>query len=119
MKKTTIKLMPDYRCYPLWGMDDDNIGDIDPTTLPLSPEMIARLKVYADEFDAGLNWDDPGNTPPATEAETEALEQFGLSLWEQLRQELSANYHVFYFSQKLRRVIHSPHELIPKELVSV
>ena len=26
-----IKLMPDYECYPLWGLNIDNIGNIEPS----------------------------------------------------------------------------------------
>lgn len=36
-----IKLMADYDCYPVWDMDE--IGEIDPSELPLSKETIKRL----------------------------------------------------------------------------
>ena len=42
-----IKLMPDYCCHPLWGIDADNIGNINPATLPLSQETIKRLEKWA------------------------------------------------------------------------
>ena len=41
MKK--IKLMPDYGCFPIWGMDDDNFGNIDPYSLPISKSLAEEL----------------------------------------------------------------------------
>jgi len=39
-------------------------------------------------------------------------EQQGISLWLQLQKELSPDYEVLYFSQKLRKVISHPSELM-------
>jgi hypothetical protein len=39
-------------------------------------------------------------------------EQQGISLWLQLHKELSPDYEVLYFSQKLRKVISHPSELM-------
>ncbi|WP_449417925.1 hypothetical protein [Phormidium nigroviride] len=107
-----IKLMPDYYCYPLWGLDPDNIGDIDPEKLPLLPETINRLKAYSEAYQAGLNWDYPPDSPEPTKEEIESYEQEGISIWHQLRQELAPDYEVHYFSQKLRKVIGHPSELM-------
>ena len=45
MKK--IKLMPDYGCFPIWGMDDDNFGNIDPYSLPISKSLAEELLVWS------------------------------------------------------------------------
>ena len=42
--KEKIKLMADYGCYPLWWVNSQKIGDIDPETLPLSQQTINRLE---------------------------------------------------------------------------
>lgn len=47
-----IRLMTDYGCYPLWWDEPDQVGDLDPESLPLSQEIIQRLYNWADAFDA-------------------------------------------------------------------
>jgi len=108
---TKIKLMTDYGCYPLWWADGDKVGNIDPAKLPLSQETAARLQKWADSFDDGLDWDDPGNSPSPTPEELAAFEREGISLWEQLQQELAPNYEVVYFSQILGRIMTGVNEL--------
>ncbi len=107
-----IKLMPDYYCYPLWGLDPDNIGNINPETLSLLPDTIHRLKAYSEAYETGLNWDYPPDSPETTKEEIEAYERDGMSLWLELQKELAPDYEVHYFSQKLRRVISHPSELM-------
>ena len=43
--------MADYECYPLWWVNSDKAGDIDPETLPLSQETITRLEKWADIYE--------------------------------------------------------------------
>lgn len=59
-----IKLMAEYSSGALWNQPPDGVGPIDPDDLPLQPETRFRLKRWAAVFDAMLNWEDPGNTPP-------------------------------------------------------
>jgi hypothetical protein len=106
-----IKLMPDYGCEPLWWSGDGRVGNIDPATLPLSQETISRLDDWADSYSAGLNWDDPYNSPPLTQEELDNFEAEGISLWKQLRQELSPHYEVLYFSDRLSQLLTHPNEL--------
>ncbi len=56
----TLKLMADYQCWPLWEEGEN----LDPATLPLSAGLQARLTAWAEAFDASLDWDDPGHSPP-------------------------------------------------------
>ena len=107
-----IKLMPDYCCHPLWGLDIDNIGNIDPETLPLALATIHRLKTYSAAYESGINWDYPPNSPEPTEEEIENYEQEGISLWLQLQKELAPDYEVSYFSQKTLKIISNPSELM-------
>lgn len=103
--------MPDYGCDPLWW-NDDEVGDIDPESLPLSSYTIERLHKWAEAYDATLNWQDPADSPGfrSTEAK-EAFEGEGISLWKQLQTELAPNYEIVYFSDKLRKVVSNLAEL--------
>ncbi|MDM3858823.1 MAG: hypothetical protein PT118_03040 [Aphanizomenon gracile PMC644.10] len=111
LKIEKIKLMADYECYPLWWVNSDKAGDIDPETLPLSQETITRLQKWADIYDAKLNWEDPGNSPGFSAEEKTAFEEEGISLWKQLQKELAPNYEIVYFSEKLRKVVTDMNEL--------
>lgn len=60
MKK--IKLMPDYGCFPIWGMEDDNFGNIDPYSLLISKSLAEELLEWAHKYDKTLNIDEPLNS---------------------------------------------------------
>ena len=107
---TKIKLMTDYGCYPLWWVDGDKVGPVEPE-LPLSEETAARLQKWADSYNDGLDWDDPGNSPVPTPEELAAFEQEGISLWGQMQKELAPNYEVVYFSEALGKVVTDVSEL--------
>lgn len=66
-----LKLMADYDCHPLWGVSADDLGDVDPASLPISAALVAALAVWAEDYDATLVRDDPaasGFTDAAAEA---------------------------------------------------
>jgi len=54
-----IKVMPDYGCFPLWHNDDDDVGNIDPESLPISSLLASQLKDWAAEYDETLNQEYP------------------------------------------------------------
>ena len=91
--------MADYHCWPLWWAGDHPPGNIDPTTLPLSPQTIERLLRWADAFDATLNPNDPATSGFTNQQAFEAWEREGLKLWLRLRAELAPAYDVRYKSQ--------------------
>lgn len=109
-----IRLMTDYGCYPLWWDEPDQVGDLDPESLPLSQEIIQRLYDWADAFDARLNLADPSDSPEVTPEEVERFEWEGLSLWKQLDQELSPDYEVVYFSSHFHQIFTNPVKLEEK-----
>lgn len=111
--------MPDYFSHPLWGLDLDNIGDIDPQTLPLSPETIQQLKSWRETYDTILNWDDPASSGFASEQDKINFERQGIELWYKLRQELAPNYEIQYFSTCLQQVLLHPDELQNSELTAI
>ena len=86
----TLKLMPDYECWPLWESGDN----IDPEGLPLSAELRARLAAWADAFDARLDWDDPGNSPPMEQSTEMAFLQEASRLVEDLQRELGPDWRI-------------------------
>ena len=111
----TIKLMPDYGCYPLWyspvyiasigagnrimvrpleNLDKDEIGCINPESLPLSQITVARLMQWQYDFDRSLNQDYPPDTL-LTEDEWKHFEDEGFALWQTLINELP-DYQVVY-----------------------
>jgi len=107
-----IELMADYGCYPLWwAVGSGKAGDIDPETLPLKPETIKWLQKWAAIFDNLLNHEDPAASGFASAQDRNAFSRQGISLWHQLRKELSPDYEVGYFSQRLRQHLTHPSEL--------
>ena len=100
-----IKLMADYDCWPLWGMEDDAIGNIDPATLPLTPETLDRLSRWAETFDSWLDRADPANSPPVSQADLDAFEREGRDLWSRLGEELGDGFEIHYLSQSRMRLL--------------
>lgn len=94
-----LRLMADYGCWPLWGMDGDDIGNIDPATLPLTPETRERLDRWAQSFDAMLDLDDPASSRFASPGDVARFEAEGRALWAALRLELGEGCEVHYFSE--------------------
>jgi hypothetical protein len=89
-----IKLMPDYQCHPLWEASPGLVGNIDPTTLPISPGLIARLAEWAHSYDATLNLDDPLQSGFKNVAEKQSFIDVGNQLAEALQAELGDSYLV-------------------------
>jgi len=105
-----IKLMADFDCYPLWDLDD--AGDIDPASLPLISETIARLGKWQKSYDRIINWEDPASSDFASEEDRVAFEREGISLWQQLQKELGYEYQVVYKSELQHRVLSKPSEVL-------
>ena len=103
--------MADYGCDPLWWAHADKVGNIDPARLPLSQETINHLRKWATDYNATLNWQDPGNSLDLSPEEEAAFEQEGISLWKQLQKELAPNYEVVYFSESLGEVVSDMNEM--------
>lgn len=89
-----IKLMPDYHCYPLWEESVDEVGNINPSDLPISDDLKMQLIAWAQLYDSTLNMDDPicsGFANGEIEAE---FEKTGNSLGERLQCELGPEFYV-------------------------
>ena len=115
--KKRIELMADYGCYPLWWKNGD--GNIDPATLPLSPETLKRLEEWTDIYDRLLNQDDPAASGFPDDRSRDAFDKRGIALWHQLLAELPPeDYEVGYFSERLGEHLSHPSELEVKIAVA-
>jgi hypothetical protein len=89
-----IKVMPDYRCWPLWR-DGGEPGNIDPAGLPISPALVTALLAWADAFESGFDWDDPAASLPLPDPE--GFEAEGRRLAARLAVELGPGWRVRYW----------------------
>jgi hypothetical protein len=90
-----LGLRTEYGAWPIWDIDD--FGYVDPNKLPLKQETIDRLLEWQATLDATLNQDYPPNSHfPNEEAKT-AWRLEGISLWQQVQQELEPDYEVYYY----------------------
>lgn len=89
----TLKLMADYHCWALWGAGDD-IGNIDPATLPLTEDTRRALASWIERYDQTLDWSDPGNSPPMPVEFWESFRAEGRQLLHRLREELGPGFTV-------------------------
>lgn len=104
-----IKVMPDYQCWPLWwdsGAPD--IGNIDPASLGLPAPLVADLTAWAERFEAGFDWDDPGRSPAPTSEEALAFEAEGRSLARRVAAALGPGAVVRYWKDQPRSGVASP-----------
>lgn len=99
-----IKVMADYGYHPLWWDSEHpmwsawggQIGDIDPVSLGVTPNLATELQVWADKFDAMLNWEDPGSTSVSPEVDA-LFDAEGRLLTKRLAQELGGKAFVRYW----------------------
>jgi hypothetical protein len=89
-----VKLMADYNCFPLWEASAGVVGNIDPSSLPISQELINKLTFWAELYDATLNLNDPLKSGFDNAHEEYAFIQLGRKLREQLKIELGLNFSV-------------------------
>lgn len=92
----SIKVMPDYGCFPLWVHGDDEVGNIDPEGLPLSTSLISRLNEWAAEYDKTLDQNYPPNSGfKHREAEVRFVMR-GYKLAKELKAELNGVRVIYY-----------------------
>jgi hypothetical protein len=91
-----IKLMAEYGNTVLWGIDPADIGAIDPEHLPLTADLKAALRAWANAYDKTLNHEYPPDSGFASPADEEAFEAEGRRLWKRLQAQLGHEYEVRY-----------------------
>ena len=109
-----IKLMAEYSAFPLWIVEPTSPGPIDPKKLPLQQETLAQLTAWSEKYQSQLNLEDPANSNFLQGRELLEFEEEGVRLWLRLREELSPEYEVEYFSESLDKILKDPNELKAK-----
>ena len=82
----------DYGAFPVWDIDDGGI--VDPETLPIDADLVARLQQWADRFDATLDWDDPAASKSPSRAWLRGFHADGVVLARALQAQLGPAYDV-------------------------
>jgi hypothetical protein len=98
-----IKLMAEYNYSPLWDMETADNLDLD--ELPLSSSIQKKLSNWAEIYNQVINWDNPADSSFSDVLTQDNFEQDGIAIWQQLQEELSPNYQIFYFSEKQQRLL--------------
>jgi hypothetical protein len=94
--------MPDYQCFPLWRPGTDAYNT-DPASLPISADLAVELNVWADEYDATLDLDDPASAGFPDAAAENAFAERGLRLARRLAAELGDGWAVEYHDVRTGR----------------
>ncbi|MFO1368398.1 MAG: hypothetical protein U1F46_05330 [Marinagarivorans sp.] len=92
----TIKLMPDYECFPLWHCDEEKVGDIDPASIGISQELVRKLSDWQSDYDATLDRLNGENSGFPSKEKEIAFVVKGYELAKELKCEL-INVNVVYF----------------------
>ncbi len=103
MTQNKIKLMAEYGGTVIWGVDANDIGPINPNSLPLKDELRAAIANWAETYDETLSEDSPADSGFASPSEQDAFEQEGIRLWKELQAALGNGWKVVYYSDRDRK----------------
>ena len=96
---TTIKVMADYECWPLW-----NGENLDPDSLPISKYLREQLAAWAERYDETLLDEYPPDSGFSNESEAEKFVNDGRELAKLLALELGKEFAVTYFNELSREL---------------
>ncbi|NUT18747.1 MAG: hypothetical protein HOV77_06145 [Hamadaea sp.] len=91
----SVKVMPEYGCYPLWL----NGVDISPHDFPLSTELRDELLSWSEEYDSTLDIDNPADSGFVTVGQKVDFAERGKRLAERVKEELGLDWRVVYFDE--------------------
>jgi hypothetical protein len=91
---TTIKVMADYECWPLWKGEN-----LDPDSLPISAYLREQLAAWAERYDETLLDEYPPDSGFSSESEAEKFVDDGRELAQMLALELGNEFAVTYFNE--------------------
>lgn len=100
----SIKVMTDYNCMPLWHYGSGDVGEIDPSTLPISKDLISGFMAWADDYNATLNHQSPQDSGFKSKDVELAFIDRGLVLAQELKNELK-DFNVYYFHEGMGREV--------------
>jgi hypothetical protein len=106
----TIILLLDWDSTLFWG-DPEGGSRIDEKTLPISPSLRRRLDDYYKHY-SELYYRD--TTRPVPALEKRLLDDTGLEIWKQLREELAGVYRVLFYSDELEDSFETPEEFVAR-----
>lgn len=90
----TIKLMADYRCFPLWNVSPGDYANISPNSLPISSSLRQDLNAWADEYDRTLDLNSPSDAGFDSQRAADQFVATGYSLLNRLQKELGSSYKI-------------------------
>ena len=88
--------MPDYECHPLWHYKNNNVGEINPESLPISSKLISMLSAWAAEYDSTLNQESPVESGFANKESEEVFVAKGCEIASMLKKELKTVEVIYY-----------------------
>jgi hypothetical protein len=92
--KIVLKLMADHECLPLWRPSASGAENVDPATLPISSELVERLRAWSRAYDATVDRDDPRRSDFESDEQASAFVDEGAALRRDLERELGNGYRV-------------------------
>src|ERR1051325_2119946 len=93
----TIKLMPDYQCFPLWEIYTGKAGhNVDPADLPISAELCSELVEWGLKFDSTLNLREPEKSGFADKGFWDDFKKTGFELLNRLKKEIGSEFNVIH-----------------------
>ena len=87
-----LRVAVDYGAFSVWDLDGG--GMVDPETLPIDADLVARMQQWADRFDATLDRDDPAASKTPSGAWRRRFHLDGQALARALQAQLGPAYDV-------------------------
>lgn len=96
---TTLKIMPDFGCFPVWILGTEGFFEnIDPSRLPISDSLRRQLDHFRERYDQTLNQNYPPESGFSSEKKAIEFEHLGITIWQQLLSEVENLYEITYYS---------------------
>jgi len=95
--RRSLKVMADYDCFPIWKAEPGRVGNVDPSSLPISAPLCADLLAWAAVFDTTLDRSDPTRSGFSAPSARAAWLHQGSQLADALQQELGPGLSITYW----------------------
>lgn len=98
MTKRSLKIMPEYECFPLWEELADGSVNIDPEVLPIPVGLKRRLRDWTNSYESTYNRADPSASGFPTQSAEDHFDAEGIAIWVLMRNALIKEADVSYYS---------------------
>jgi len=96
---TTIKIMSDYHCSPIWIKSPGGFFENVPVDiLEVNENFKSRILEWDSIYQSTLDMDNPSKSDFPSQKDREDFEKIGLELYKELGDLLSKNYVLLYYS---------------------